>query len=70
MTPDVEVNPLSPAHSEILDEEHTRSDHVVDVLVICHHIVAIGIEVITKGEFEEDTLYMATLQAILAETRL
>lgn len=35
------------------------------MLLICHRIVAIGREVITRGEFEKDTPHMTTLQAVL-----
>lgn len=40
--------PRSP-YQEILEEEHTRVDHVVDVFPICHRIITIIDDVIGKG---------------------
>lgn len=52
------------AHHEILKEQQTWADHVVDVLEIYHSVVTIRRETIVRGEFEEDTPQVATLQAI------
>lgn len=41
MTQDAEGNPSKAAHQKILEEEQVKVDHVVDVLPICHCIVAI-----------------------------
>lgn len=53
MTLDAEGDPLRSAHREILEEEQTKVDHIVDVLSICHYIVTIRRESITRGEFRE-----------------
>lgn len=49
MTLDAEGDPLRSAHREILEEEQTKVDHIVDVLSICHYIVTIRRESITRG---------------------
>lgn len=67
MIPDVEAYPPRSTHQEILEEEHTRAYHAIDVFPICNCIVAIGKDTITRGKFEEDTPHMTTLQAILGE---
>lgn len=53
MTPDTEDGPPKSVHQEILEEEHARTYHAVGVLLICHCIMAIRRNVITKGEFQE-----------------
>lgn len=65
MTLDVEGDLSKSTHQKILEKEQARASHVVDVLPICHHIVAIEREGIYRGEFDEGTPYMATLLAIL-----
>lgn len=45
------------------------TDHVIDVLPICHHIVTIIREVIAKSEFVEGIPQMASLQTILEKAR-
>lgn len=42
------------------------ANHIVDVLPICYHIVAIGRETIARGEYLEGTPERVNLQAILA----
>lgn len=40
-----------PTHKKILEVEQAKIDHAVDVLPICHHIVAIRIDALSKEEF-------------------
>lgn len=54
---------LRSAHQVILEEEHARGT------TACHHIVVIGRDVIVRGEFEEDTTLMTTLQTILTKVQ-
>lgn len=42
-------------------------DHVVDVFPICHCILAIVREIITRREFEQNTPKLVTPPAILAD---
>lgn len=53
MTLDAEGDPLRSVHREILEEEQTKVNHIVDVLSICHYIVTIRRESITRGEFRK-----------------
>lgn len=41
MTPDVQGDPLKSAHQKILEQKYVMTNHVVDVLSLCHRIMAI-----------------------------
>lgn len=45
---DAKGDPPMPAYQKILEEEHARINHVIDVLSICHHAIAIGINVVAR----------------------
>lgn len=64
-----EKNLLRVTHQKILEEEHEREDHPVDVLPICHCIVSIGREVLVRGKYQESTLERITLHAILVKAQ-
>lgn len=64
MTPNTKGEPLRLAHQEILEEKQSGEDYVVNVLLIFYRIIVNGSEVTTRGEFEEDTPQMDTLQTI------
>lgn len=42
VTLDAHGDPLRLTHQKILEEEHAKTYHVVDVLVVCHRIYAIA----------------------------
>lgn len=49
MTPDVEGKPPRTTHQKILEEEHARAYHVVDVFPACRCIMDIAWAIIDKG---------------------
>lgn len=69
MTPNAEGDRPRPPHQYILQDVQGKVDHVVDVLPICHCIMAIGRKVIVMGEFEEDCPHTANLHTILVQAR-
>lgn len=56
------------AHQEILENQHTIANYVVDVLLVCQHIMAIGQTNVKRGEFLEGSLVRVTIEAVLSET--
>lgn len=38
----LEEDPPRTANQELLEEEHVRTNHIMDVLSICYHIIALG----------------------------
>lgn len=68
MTLDAEGDPPRSAHQDILEDEQTMADHVVDVLPIYHRIVAIKRADIKIGEFGNDTHGISTILVTITET--
>lgn len=68
MTLDAKGYPSRLARREILENEHTKAFHFVDVLLACQHIMAIGQTNVKRGEFLEGNLVRATLEVVLSET--
>lgn len=51
MTPVLKGSSPRPTNQDILEDEPTRTNHVVDVLPICYYIVAIGRKVVYREYF-------------------
>lgn len=56
MTPDAHGDPPRPTHQEILEEEHARINHIIDVLPACQRIT-------------EDTHVREIIATILSEAQ-
>lgn len=51
MAPDAKGEPHRLAHQEILEEDHARVDHVIDVLSACHCIMDLTRAGISRRDF-------------------
>lgn len=61
--------PPRPVHREILEEEYVRDGHAQVVLLTCWHTATLARDALGRGDFEDGSSDMATVQAILVETR-
>lgn len=59
-------SPPRPTHRELLEKEYERDEDFVDVLSICHRIVALGRDVIVRREFQKGTPESGILDMILS----
>lgn len=55
MTPDTSGDPLRRAHHKILNEDHSRVNHVVDVFLRCQCIMNIVLADIDRRVFLENS---------------
>lgn len=60
-------DPVRPTHQEILEEEHTRADQVVDVFPRCCRIMEIRKTSLDRWLFPEDSEVGDVLDAMLGE---
>lgn len=71
MTPNAEGKPPRSAHQTILEEVQARADHVIDMLPICQHIMAIGWAARERErvELQEDTPGRGIVLTMITEAR-
>lgn len=70
MTPDTPGRPPRPTHEEILENEQTKGNHVINVLLICQNIMEIMYEGIKSGLFQRsDDDVIAFANTIVTESQ-
>lgn len=69
MTLNARGDPPRSTHQHILNEEHARVDHVIDVLPTCHCKETNAHTNIERRDFLEDTFGSAAIDVILSEAQ-